>query len=307
MEDIQNKLVVVILGPTAIGKTSLAIDIAKYFNIEIISADSRQCFKELNVGVAKPTIEQLQSIPHYFISSHSILNHITVADFEQYAMSVVYKIFETRDMVVLSGGTGLYIQAFCQGIDYIPHVDTHIIATIQKQYQVHGLPWLQHEVREKDPLYWEQGEQKNPYRLMRALSVYIGTGKSILHFHKKEPIKRPFKICKIGLRTEKSILHDNIIKRTHAMMKEGFIEEAITLLPHEYLRSLQTVGYKDIFEYLHHRATYQTAVENIILHTKQYAKRQYTWFNKDKDIQWFDISEKDSYKKIIEVIEKQLK
>ena len=200
-----SKTVYIIVGPTAVGKTSLAIQLAKHLKTEIISADARQCFKELSIGVARPSIEELNSVPHHFIASHSITEKVNASVFENYALTITEKLFETKDSVVMVGGTGLYIKAFCEGLDDIPAIDPSIRKNITEAYEANGLIWLQNQIAEKDPTYWAQAEQENPQRLMRALEVMEGLGKSILSFQGQQKKQRPFTIKMIGL--ELSLIH----------------------------------------------------------------------------------------------------
>ena len=193
------KTVYIIVGPTAVGKTAFAIELAKHLNTEIISADARQCYKEMNIGVARPSSQELSTVKHHFIASHGIQDTVNAAIFEQYALEKVNALFVKKDAVVMVGGTGLYIKAFCEGLDLIPAIDPLIRISIIDQYEQKGLSWLQKEVASKDPIYWEQAAQFNPQRLMRALEVFMGTGVSILSFQGKQKIQRPFKIVKIGL------------------------------------------------------------------------------------------------------------
>ncbi len=285
------KTVIIITGPTASGKTSLSLQLAKHFNTSVISADSRQCFRELNIGVAKPTYQQLIAVPHYFINTHSISDKVTAGVFEKYALNAAAQEFEKQDVVVMAGGTGLYIKAFSEGLDEVPDVDDKIRKTIHDDYWENGLAWLQNEVKETDPAFWEQAEQQNPRRLMRALEVITSTGLSILSFRKKENVTRPFSIVKIGIDISRDHLHYNIDERVDEMMEDGLVEEVETLLPHRHLNALQTVGYKELFEYFDHKIPRHIAVENIKQNTRHYAKRQLTWFKKDTSIHWMKSDE----------------
>ena len=212
---LKSKTIIVLAGPTAVGKTSLAIDIARHFNTEIISADSRQCYKELNIGVAKPSPEQLQTVRHHFINSHSIHDDVNAATFENYALQKSEEIFAHNLVAVMVGGTGLYIKAFCEGLDEIPPVPDEIRANIIQQYDVLGLPWLQQEIQSKDPLYFSTGEILNPQRLMRALEVKLSTGKSIRDYQSNKTVTRNFNVIKIGLDLPRESLHTNINHRAN--------------------------------------------------------------------------------------------
>jgi len=282
-----SKTCIIISGPTAVGKTAVAIQVARHFETEIISADSRQCYKELNIGVAKPSAGELAAVKHHFINSHSIHEEVHAAGFEQYALQAIEKIFQQHDIAVMTGGTGLYIKAFCEGIDEIPPVQPGIREKIVEAYERSGLTWLQQQVQEKDPLYYETGEIQNPQRLMRALEVVLSTGKSIRHFQQGKKIKRPFRIIKTALELPKEELHRNINTRVDKMMEQGLLEEVKSLTPWRHLNALQTVGYTELFDYLDGKYTLEQAVELIRKNTRQYAKRQMTWFRRDKEITWF--------------------
>lgn len=285
------KTCIIIVGPTAVGKTSVAIEIAKHFHAEIISADSRQCFKEMNIGVARPSEEELQTVPHYFIASQSITEDINAVFFEKYALEKIDGIFKTHDFAVMVGGTGLYIKAFCEGMDEIPEVDPAIRDEVRKAYEEKGMEWLQSEIKKIDPAFFEKGEIQNPQRMMRALEVVKQTGQSILSFRRSNKVIRDFNIIKIGLNIPKEQLHQQIDHRVDEMMKAGLLEEVKTLLPYEKLNALQTVGYKELFDHLRGNITLDAATELIKKNTRQYAKRQLTWFKKDDSIQWFQPSD----------------
>ena len=287
----KSKTIIVIAGPTAVGKTSLAIEVAKHFQTEIISADSRQCFKELNIGVAKPTPGQLKEVPHYFINSHSIHDAVNAAMFEQYALTSAKEIFRHRDVAVMVGGTGLYIKAFCEGLDEIPAIDLRVREGIISKYNESGLLWLQEQVRIKDPEYFSTGEIANPQRLMRALEVKLGTGKSIRQFQQSRSVTRDFSIIKVGLQLPKEQLHRNIEHRVDEMMNEGLLNEVESLLPVQSFPALSTVGYTELFSYLAGQASLNEAVNSIKKNTRHYAKRQITWFKKDKSIAWYSPSD----------------
>ncbi len=283
----KTKTVIIICGPTAVGKTAVAIALAKHFSTEIISADSRQFFKELNTGVARPSEKELAEVKHHFIASQSIHEEMDAAVYEKIALQKTTELFEKYDALIMVGGTGLYIKAFCEGLDAIPTVDMATREKIKTAYEEKGLSWLQEQVREKDPEFYKIGEIQNPQRMMRALEVVESTGKSILEFRKAKKAIRDFNIIKIGLELPKEELHKNINRRVDDMFEHGLVEEAKVLLPYKNLNALQTVGYKEIFEYLDGRVTDIEAAEEIKKNTRQYAKRQMTWFKKDKEIKWF--------------------
>jgi tRNA dimethylallyltransferase len=276
-----HKTVIVICGPTAVGKTSFSIQLAHDLNTEIISADSRQCYKELNVGVAKPSIEELQSVHHYFINSHSIDDDVNAGVFEQYALDAANTIFENHTTAVMVGGTGLYIKAFCEGIDEIPAIDKSIRQQVVDLYEAHGIEYLQNELARKDAEFWKTAEQQNPQRLMRALEVLLSTGKSIRTFQKGKQEERPFNIIKIGLELPREQLYNQINMRVDEMMEQGLLDEVKSLAAYKNINALQTVGYREIFEYLDGKINLARAIDNIKTN-----KRQLTWFKKDAAIQW---------------------
>lgn len=281
-----SKTVYIILGPTAVGKTAFAISLAQQLKTEIISADARQCYSAMNIGVARPTEAELALVPHHFIASHSIKETVNAAVFEKFALEKSAALFETKDAIVMVGGTGLYIKAFCEGLDLIPEIDASIREEIIQQYEKMGLRWLQKEVSVKDPLYWEKGEQQNPQRLMRALEVKLGTGASIVSFQNKNKITRPFNIVKIGIEMPRELLYERINQRVLNMVEVGLEKEAKELLPHFSLNALQTVGYREWEPYFSGNTSLVSVIAMIQQNTRHYAKRQMTWFKKDTSIQW---------------------
>jgi tRNA dimethylallyltransferase len=284
------KTVYIIVGPTAVGKTAFAISLAQALNTEIISADARQCYQEMNIGVARPSLTELAAVPHHFIASHSIQETINASVFEQYALAKTAQLFQSKEAVVMVGGTGLYIKAFCEGLDMIPAIDPMIREDIIKQYEKLGLRWLQKEVAVKDPKYWEKGEQQNPQRLMRALEVMIGTGSSIISFQHKNKIIRPFNIVKIGLEMPREVLYERINQRVLNMVEEGLEQEVQQLMPHFHLNALQTVGYSEWVPFFEGNSKKSRVIELIQQNTRHYAKRQMTWFKKDAEIKWYQAS-----------------
>ena len=281
-----NKTCIIIVGPTAVGKTALAIRVAQHFSTSIISADSRQCFKELNIGVAKPSAEELKTVTHYFINSHFIHENVNAGVFEKYALEKIDELFATKDVVVMAGGTGLYVKAFCEGMDEVPEIDPAIREKIIEDYEKNGLGWLQQQVEKNDPEYFAKAEIQNPQRLMRALEVKLSSGQSILSFQNKQKKERDFNIIKIGLELPKEQLYQNINTRVDNMMRDGQEAEARSLQQYQQLNALQTVGYKELFEYFDGVISLHEAVEKIKLNTRHYAKRQLTWFKKDSEIKW---------------------
>jgi len=288
----RNKTVIIIAGPTAVGKTAVAIQLAKHFQTQIISADSRQCFTELTIGVARPSPEELQQVAHHFIASHpiaigSVQNEVTAVTFEQYALKIANNLFQQHDIVIMVGGTGLYFKAFCEGLDMIPEIDPVIRQQVIQSYTEKGISWLQEQLQEKDIEFYTTGEMQNPQRMMRALEVVLSTGQSVLSFRKGKKATRNFNIIKIGLELPKDELHRNINTRVDKMMEAGLLDEVKQLIPFQHLNALQTVGYAELFDYLDKKISLEKAVEQIKIHTRQYAKRQMTWFKKDKEMQWF--------------------
>lgn len=260
---------------------------AQQYRTQIISADSRQCYRELNIGVAKPSSDELAVVPHYFINSHSIFDEVNAGVFENYALQKLDEIFVTNDVAIVVGGTGLYINALCKGIDKMPDIPTEIRKRIISDYNVKGLLWLQQQLQEKDQLFWQiTNEQQNPQRLMRALEIKEATGKSINEFRTQKKVERPFNIIKMGLQLPKEDLHKNINTRVDQMVNQGLIDEVEQLIPYKNLNALQTVGYTELVQYFNNEISRSEAIELIKTHTRQYAKRQLTWFKRDENIKW---------------------
>jgi tRNA dimethylallyltransferase len=286
--------VYIVVGPTAVGKTKYAIELAQKLNTEIISADARQCYQELNIGVARPSSLELATLPHHFIASHSIQDTVNAGVFEQYALAKTTELLAKFGSVVMVGGTGLYIKAFAEGMDLIPAIDPAIRIQIQQDLTSKGIAWLQAEVQVKDPTYWaqaDQGEQQNTQRLSRALEVMIGTGQSILRFQQQSKKTRSFSIQKIGLELPREQLYERINKRVLEMDQMGLVEEVKALRPHFHLNALQTVGYQEWLPYFEGHQTKEAVIQAIQQNTRHYAKRQMTWFKKDPEIKWHQVSE----------------
>src|SRR5687767_10085589 len=265
----KNKWVVMIAGPTAVGKTAVAIEIARRFKTEIISADSRQCYKEMKIGVARPSPRELATVPHHFIATHSILDEVTAVTFEEYALEKATELFQKRDIIVMTGGTGLYIKAFSEGLDDIPDVPGEIRDLIVKNYHQRGMNWLREEIKEKDPAFYKEGETQNPQRMMRALEVMEGTGHSILQFQKGMKKERPFNIIKIGLELPKGEIQDRINHRVDKMIEAGLVDEVRSLMQYKHLNALQTVGYIEIIDFLEKKTTWQQAMEKIKIRSEE--------------------------------------
>lgn len=275
------KTCIIICGPTAVGKTSYALELAVRHDTQIISSDSRQCYKELNIGVAKPTAEQLGQVKHFFIDSHSIHEEVNAKIFEQYAIHAVNEIFKKSDVAVMVGGTGLYVRTFMEGLDEIPEIKDSVRKEISDEYRKKGFEWLRDALKKNDPVFYEGGEMQNPQRMLRALEVKVSTGKSIFEFHSKRTIKRDFEIETVLLGLPREQLYHNINFRVDQMMEQGLLKEAEHLYPFRHLNALQTVGYKELFDFFDEKISLENAVEEIKKNTRHYAKRQMTWFKKN--------------------------
>jgi tRNA dimethylallyltransferase len=280
------KLLVMVCGPTAVGKTAVALQLAAHFNTEIISADSRQVYKEINIGTAKPSHEELAQIPHHFINHVSIHENFSAGQYELEALEKIESLFQNHDIVICAGGTGLYIKAICEGFDDIPPIDLNVRTKIIAEFELNGLEYLQAAVQAVDPIAFSEIDIQNPQRLMRVLEVFRATGQPISAFKTQSKKPRNFDILKIGLSMERNILYDRINQRVDKMLEEGLLEEVKSLLPYRQLNALQTVGYKELFDYLENKIPYETAVELIKRNSRRYAKRQMTWFRNDDSIQW---------------------
>ena len=299
MTNSNKKNLIVIVGPTAIGKTSLSIKLAKELKTEIISCDSRQFYKELSIGTAIPSKEELREIEHHFIQNQSIEKRCNIADFEKNAIKKIESLFQRYNNVILVGGSGLYIDAICKGIDFLPDISKEIREKINTQYRKNGLEWLQNKVKKLDPEYFEYVDIKNPQRLMRCLEVYTASTKKISSLHKKKYKKRNFNIIKIGLKIDRESLYKKINIRVDKMIKDGLIDEANNLINYRHYNALNTVGYKELFDFFDGNSNLESAIEKIKQNTRRLAKRQITWFKRDKSINWFTI---DEYKAIVKTI-----
>lgn len=282
------KYLITIVGPTAIGKTALSIALAQHFKCEIISCDSRQFYKEMTIGTACPSEEELSAIKHHFIHNKSIFESYTVGDFEKEAIQKLDELYKTNDFAVLIGGSGLYVDAVLKGLDDFPEINPTIRKSITSGYEQFGIEFLQTELQKNDPKYYESVATDNPQRMMRALEVCIGTGKPYSSFLNLHKTKRNFTPIVIGLQTERSILYGRINDRVDIMMKQGLLAEVSDLIPHKNLNALQTVGYKELFGYFNNEFSLEVASEEIKKNTRRFAKRQMTWFNRNDSIKWFD-------------------
>ena len=288
-----DKYLVVIAGPTASGKTATAIKVAKALGTEIISADSRQFYKELPIGTAAPTPEEQAEVQHHMIHNLNVEDKYDVADYEQDVLNLLNQLFVNHDAVVLTGGSGLFIDAVCKGLDSIPDISEEVRNKVDELYKKGGLIALQNEVERLDPEYYSIVDKYNPRRLQRAVEVCYQTGLTYSSFRKNTVKQRDFKIIKVALLWERSELITRINKRVDIMVNEGLVEEAKAMYPKRHLNSLNTVGYKEIFEHFDGKVSLDEAIENIKINTRQYAKRQMTWLRKNNDYKWFTIDELD--------------
>ncbi len=285
------KTLIVITGPTAVGKTALCLDIAQHFGIPIINADSRQIYKELKIGTASPTIEQMRRVPHYFVGSLSLHDYYSASLFEQQVLEILQREFEHSDYALLTGGSMMYIDAVCNGIDDIPTVDDVTRETLKRRLADEGLEALVEELRQLDPEYYEIVDKQNPRRVVHGLEICLMTGKTYTSFRKREIKQRPFRIVKIGLNRDREELYNRINQRVDQMMTDGLLDEAKRLYPMRHMNALNTVGYKEMFAYLDGTWTLEEAVERIKGNTRRYARKQLTWYKKDEQIRWFHPNE----------------
>lgn len=283
----------VLLGPTGVGKTSISLNLAKYFDAPIISADSRQFYKELQVGTAAPTAEELAMAKHYFIGTHSIFDNYNAGQFEVDALRLLDTLFLDHRIVMLVGGSMMYVDAVCNGMDDIPNVDEAIRTHWQQIYTAQGLGFIQEELKRLDPVHYQQVDLQNHKRVLHALEICSQTGKPYSALRTGERKKRNFNILKIGLNRPRPELYDRINQRVEVMMENGLLEEASQFYPYKHLNTLNTVGYKELYDYLDGKCSLQEAVQMIKQDSRRYAKRQLTWFNRDQDISWFHPEDED--------------
>jgi tRNA dimethylallyltransferase len=291
---------IVIAGPTAIGKTALSVALAKQYHCPVLSADSRQFFKEMNIGTAKPTKQEMQEVPHYFIDSHQITEEYNVGKYETEAIALLQNLFRIHKKIILTGGSGLYIDAICKGFDELPEADSEIRNRINTLLETEGIQGLQKLLKELDPNYYNTVDLQNPQRISRALEVCLATGLPYSTLRKGKTRIRDFKIVKIGLNTDREVLYERINRRVDEMMKNGLVEEVKSLQAYKHLNALQTVGYKELFDYLDNKTDLKTATELIKQNTRRFAKRQLTWLRRDEEIKWF---EPEQYEEIVEYID----
>ena len=278
------------MGPTAIGKTAMAIELARHFNAEVISADSRQFFKEMAIGTAVPSKDELEAAKHHFIQNISIFDEYSVGDFERDAIANLNRLFLNNNVVVMVGGSGLYIDAVLKGFDDFPDVDPAIRRQLIDDYQANGIEYLQNKLQHLDPLHYDKVAKENPQRLMRALEVCIGSGRPYSSFLNIKKNSRTFTPIVIGLEADRELMYNRINSRVDNMVNEGLIEEARSLYPHKALNALQTVGYRELFSYFDEEITLDFAIEEIKKNTRRFAKRQMTWFKRTEGAKWFDFT-----------------
>ena len=286
------KTLIVITGPTAVGKTDLCLELATHLGIPIINADSRQIYRELKIGTAAPTEEQLRQVRHYFVGTLGLNDYYSASIYEQEVMQLLGTLFQTSDYALLSGGSMMYIDAVCNGIDDIPTVDDHTRETLKRRLEEEGLESLCEQLRQLDPEHYEQVDRKNPRRVVHALEICLMTGRTYTSFRKNERKERPFRIIKIGLTRERDIIYDRINSRVDQMMERGFLDEARSVYAQRHLNALNTVGYKELFAYLDGVWPLDEAVERIKGNTRRYARKQLTWYKKDPLITWFSPDDK---------------
>ncbi|SOD78065.1 tRNA (adenosine(37)-N6)-dimethylallyltransferase MiaA [Spirosoma fluviale] len=281
------KTLLVIAGPTAVGKTSLCVRLAKRLHTDVVSADSRQLYRELSIGTAKPTLAEMEGVRHHFVNSHSILDPVNAGRYEQECLSVLNALFAKKDIIILSGGTGLYINAVCAGLDDMPPVDPVLRAQLLARFQQEGLPNLQAELRELDPVYSQSADLQNPIRVTRALEVCLSTGQPYSSFRRRQTTERPFRSVLIALERPREELYLRIDTRMDAMLEAGLIDEVRSLIPYRHLSALQTVGYQEVFPYLDGEYDYEEMVRLLKRNSRRYAKRQLTWFRNQANYRWF--------------------
>lgn len=297
------KTLVVVLGPTGVGKSNISIQLARHFNTEIISADSRQFYRELAIGTAIPSTDELNEIPHHFIQSKSVTDYYNVSDFENEALQVIEQLFEKANPVILTGGSMMYVDTICKGIDDIPTVDPDIRADVVRWFEENGLDALNKRLLEVDPDYYQIVDLNNSKRLLHAVEIHQMTGQPYSSFRKNTVKERPFQIIKIGLNQDRKILYERINQRVIQMMGSGLLEEVNTVYQYRKLNSLNTVGYKELFSFMDGDCTLEEAIDLIQRNTRKYARKQLTWFRRDPEIIWF---EPDQIQDIISCIEQKM-
>lgn len=295
-----NKTLIAIVGPTAVGKTAMAIELAQYFDAEIISADSRQFYREMNIGTAKPTAFELSQAPHHFIDSHSIEEDYSAGDFERDALAMIDTLFQKKDVVIMVGGSGLFVRAVCEGLDNLPKALPETRERLNNRFDDEGIVPLQAYLKEVDPVYYDQVDILNVQRVIRALEVYETTGLPFSNFLQNTKAQRPFEIITIGLTMDRATLYERINMRVDLMIKDGLLDEVKSLTSFKHKPALMTVGYSELFDFLEAKISWEEAIDKVKQNSRRYAKRQLTWFKKDKSTVWFDPKDK---KQIIDYIQ----
>ncbi|NNF20178.1 MAG: tRNA (adenosine(37)-N6)-dimethylallyltransferase MiaA [Flavobacteriaceae bacterium] len=296
------KWLIVVVGPTALGKTSWGVTLARHYETEIISADSRQFFREMRIGTAVPSEEELAAAKHHLVQHRSIQDPYTVGDFEKETLQLLEELFTRHDEVLLVGGSGLYINAVTQGLDHFPEVPAHVREELNQKQQQYGLGVLQDELKELDPDYYHEVDLDNPHRVIRALEVCYASGRPYSAYRKRKKVKRDFRTIFIGLEAPRELVYERIEARVDLMINNGLLEEARKLHSHKHLNALQTVGYRELFKYFEGEWDLQTAIDEIKKNTRRFAKRQLTWFRKNKEITWIAYNEEPE--KVIAIIER---
>ena len=296
----KNKTLIIITGPTGVGKTEATLRIAEHFNVPVINADSRQIFSEIPIGTAAPTAQQQRRVPHYFVGNHHLEDYYSASLYEQEVLNIINN--QHAPISLLSGGSMMYIDAVCKGIDDIPTIRPEIREEMMRRLEIEGLEEMCNLLRNLDPEHWEIVDRKNPRRVLHALEICIQTGKTYTSFRSNTTKERPFNIIKIGLNRDRNELYDRINQRVLNMIDEGMIKEALRVYPKRTLNSLNTVGYKEMFEYLDGLATLDEAIFKIQSNTRKYARKQLTWYKKDDDLQWFNPDNVEEILKYISTI-----
>jgi tRNA dimethylallyltransferase len=298
------KTLISVVGPTAIGKTALGIQIAQHFGTEIISADSRQFYREISIGTAKPNLQELNAAKHHFINSHSVNDLVSVGSFETEALSIIEELFKTNDVVVMVGGSGLYVKAILEGFDELPNVNEGVRNQLNQELEDFGIAKLQTELLASDPLYYGEIDIQNPQRIIRALEVIRSTGNTFSSYRTHKKAKRSFNVIKIGLNTSRELLYNRINLRVDEMMQNGLLDEVVSSKPYQQLNALKTVGYTELFDFLDGKTDLLSAIEMIKQNTRRFAKRQLTWFKRDEEINWFEPNDETIISKIENLLNK---
>lgn len=302
MNHAPHKTLIIIAGPTASGKTAAAIELARHYKTVIVSADSRQFYQEMSIGTAKPDDNELAAAKHYFINSHTISQPFSVGNYEKECLLLLAELFKTHDVVILAGGSGLFIKAITEGFDEFPDTDPAIREKLNKEFEEQGIIPLQEKLKIADPDYYNQVDLNNPQRVIRALEIFEGTGQPFSSYRKSTINKRPFNIVKLGLTLPREVLYKRINQRVDLMVQHGLVNEVKSLLPYRQLNALNTVGYSELFDYFDEKTDVQTAIDLIKQNTRRFAKRQLTWFGKDKEIIWLQADSKNLLAEMLSVI-----